>query len=90
MCKFSSNIKTSFQTSSWSYCAYIVVLIKKVWYSLKNGWDVVVFSLQKIKLLEGDAILSYEIELPFHMSKRLNSPCRRYVFERSRMQKYAS
>jgi hypothetical protein len=44
-----------------------VGLIKKVWYSLKNGWEVVVFSLQKIKLLEGDAILSYEIELPFHM-----------------------
>ena len=28
-CKFSSNIKTSFQISSWSYCAYIVVLLSK-------------------------------------------------------------
>jgi hypothetical protein len=37
-----------------------------VWYSLKNGWEVVVFSL-KNKLLEGDARLSYENELPFHM-----------------------
>jgi len=45
----------------------VVLLSKKVWYSLKNGWEVVVFSPQKIKLLEGDAILSYEIELPFHM-----------------------
>ena len=26
-CKFSSNIKPSFQISSWSYCAYIVVLL---------------------------------------------------------------
>ena len=48
-------------------CVYSGPFIKKVWYSLKNGWEVVVFSLQKIKLLEGDAILSYEIELPFHM-----------------------
>ena len=28
-CKFSSNIKTSCQISSWSYCAYIVVLLSK-------------------------------------------------------------
>jgi hypothetical protein len=37
-----------------------------MWYSLKNGWEVVVFS-SKNKLLDGDAILSYKNELAFHM-----------------------
>ena len=47
-CKFSSNIKTSFQISSWSYCAYIVVLLSKKFGILWRMGGKLLFFLQKI------------------------------------------
>jgi len=41
----------------------VVLFVKRVWYSLKNGWDL----KKKNKLPEGDARITYENELPFHM-----------------------
>ena len=64
--KFSSNIKTLFQISSWSSCAYIVVLLSKKVVFFEEWVGSCCFS-SKNKLLEGDATLSYENELPFHM-----------------------